>query len=174
MGMLCLTPRCLPAAGFFEVDLNNWAAARVYILGLRLDFIDIKLAFTAGMSYVNKAAGQLLSNAQASLGNVASTLRSLPGRIVGYIVKFHGKLSVVVDKVNSYLEKGEKFLGVVSQYEDVGDLVQDLAVQGIEKLENALLRMLEKCVVAVWGVAVFVSVIDVACCPCFLPPAATT
>ena len=131
-------------AGFFAIDIDNWATARVYMLGFALDFFDAKAAFIAGMSYVNKAAGQLLANAQSALGNVANALRELPGRAIGYIMEFRKRLTSVSDKVNHYLTKGEEFVAMASSYGDVGNVVQALALHGLQKLEAYVTSLIAK------------------------------
>ena len=158
-----------------HLQIDNWALARVSILGFDLDFIDGKVcggvrrlptrhrgrylthavcvlcrtrqaAFTAGASYVNKVAGEMLSNAQATLGNIVSSVRALPGRALGYLNKFRKKLDEVSAKITFYLNKGEEFLDLAAQFEDVGDVVQRLALHGLLLLEKNVTALMAKCV----------------------------
>ena len=131
-------------AGFFAIDLDNWAAVRLYIFGFSLDFLDAKVAFTAGVSYTNKLAGQMLANAQATLGNVIAMARSLPGRAIGYIMEFRERLDEISGRVNEYMGYAEKFIAMASSYGDVGEVVQAFALHGLELLEANVTSMIAK------------------------------
>jgi len=131
-------------SGFFEIDIDNWAIARVYLWGFAVDFLDAKLAFTGGVSYVAQAAGQLSGNAQSPLGNVAASLRALPGRAIGYIVMFEAKLQEVVDRINAYVAKGEQFLQIAAQYQSTSDVVRALIDEALARLEAKVMELMAK------------------------------
>lgn len=131
-------------SGFFEIDFDNWAAAKVHMFGFTIPWLDVKLAFTGGMSYVAKSAGQLLGNAQATLGNIAGAIRQLPGRAIGYIVEFNDRLGEVVERVNHYITSGEEFVAMAAQYEDVGAVMRGLAKEALLVLDAKAREMMSK------------------------------
>ena len=130
-------------------------------------FLEAKAAFAGGMSYVNKAAGELLGNAQAVLGNIVGGVRSLPGafervdtlayrrtltlavavcpgRVIGYIMEFHNKLDEVRQKANAYISKGETFVAVAIQFKDIGATIRRFALEALEALGAKVREVIAK------------------------------
>lgn len=133
-------------SGVFDINLDNFGTAKVFILNFEYIFLEAKVAFTAGASYVNRAAGNLLAGAQATLGSLVRNVRKLGGRVIGYIVKFHEKLMAIMDKMGQYIQTGQKFVSVAQQFNSIGDAVKTLAIKGLRKLESMALKLLQKCV----------------------------
>lgn len=125
------------------VCADNWAGALVKFI-IPLEFFEAKIAFTAGFSYVNKAAGNLLSAAQAGFGSLVRNARKLGGRAIGYIVRFHEHLENLLQRIDDYIDTGDRFLVLISDFETMSGVVQQLAVQGLQKTEQHLAELLRK------------------------------
>lgn len=99
-------------SGFFEIIVDNWAAASLFVLGFELSFIELKIAFNAGVSYTNDLASQAVSSANTYLGNNVRAVRSRDGRTVGFMTRFSERLDEIVKPTIEYATKVDTFLTV--------------------------------------------------------------
>lgn len=123
---------------------DNWAKAQIHLLWWTITYLDVKAAFQIGVSYVQETAANLLAGAQAGLGSLVRSARSLGGRVIGYIVQFHERLEGVLDNISGYIDTGEAFIGVVGQYSTISDVVRDLAVEGLQRVKQYTTELLQR------------------------------
>lgn len=114
------------------------------ILWFQFIYVDVKFAFQIGSSYVQDTAANLLAGAQAGLGSLVRNARALGGRVIGYILQFHERLEGVMERIGEYIETGETFIGVVGQYSTISDVVRDLALEGLRRVEKYTIELLER------------------------------
>lgn len=123
---------------------DNWALAQINLLWWTIKYVDVKAAFDIGVSYVQDTAANLLAGAQAGLGSLVRNARVLGGRVIGYIVRFHERLEGVLDQISDYIDSGENFIGVVGQYSTISDVVRDLAVEGLQRVNKYTQELLQR------------------------------
>ena len=138
-------PTCWHVAGFTQLyphPPDNWALFTIQVFGLKFDVVDVKMAFNAGFSYVEPFAGNLLSSAQSSLGSIMRGARKLGGRVIGYISTFVDRLSDISERIQGYLTTGDTFIGVVSQFGDVSDVLSLVTTYGLRTIQEYSTKLL--------------------------------
>lgn len=148
--------------------MDNWASAKLFILGQTIDFLEVKVnlcvyfsaplpplchsaktpysqvAFNAGASYVNEVAGKLLSAGTEALGNIARNVRKLPGRVVGYLDVFIEKLGQISEKVSGYAANVETFLELVAGVQTVAKTLNTLLSEALVPFDDSISDLLSK------------------------------
>ena len=123
--------------------------------GFGLHFVYAKAAFHAGASYVVEIPADMMSKAQALLGNGVTSNRKLAGRAVGFIDEFVTKLTTVQTSIND-------FLRIVTDYQSAVTLMK-AANSGLKQLTGSELRPMYNRVSSLVAQCV-----DCCCCCCCL------
>lgn len=117
--------------GLFEINLDNFARATIWVLFFPLDFFHAKLAFGGGFSWAVAPDGGALTEAKAIYGTFTAGMRDATWRLAGYLTNLAGDLSGAMSSLTEWVPTAADFEAIV---DDSTRIIRDASVFAGERL----------------------------------------